>query len=152
MDYKLRPVVPVDRDWLWQTYSNCMRGYIEGTWGPWDGDAQEASFHDRFVSGEVNIIVSGGRDVGYIAALNEPTEIRLFNIMIAPEFQRQGIGTAVLKHLQAVAVALGVPIRLQVLKVNPARQLYERLGFRVFEETATHFRMEWQPVAAPTAR
>jgi hypothetical protein len=35
-----------------------------------------------------------------------------------------------------------VPTVLQVLKVNPARQLYERLGFRRVGETATHFKMQ----------
>lgn len=29
-----------------------------------------------------------------------------------------------------------------VMKVNPARELYERLGFEIVEETATHYRME----------
>src|SRR5689334_1376274 len=122
MEYKLRPATAVDRDWLWQVKSRCMRNYIEQTWGLWDEDAQRASFTDRFELGEINIIVSGGRDVGFIAALNEPDVIQLFNIMIAPEYQNQGIGTAVLMHLQAVARALGVPIKLQVLKVNPARK------------------------------
>jgi ribosomal protein S18 acetylase RimI-like enzyme len=32
-------------------------------------------------------------------------------------------------------------VTLQVLKVNPARRLYERLGFRVTGETPTHFLM-----------
>ncbi|MHC4780253.1 MAG: N-acetyltransferase [Planctomycetota bacterium] len=36
-----------------------------------------------------------------------------------------------------------LPVRLQVLKVNPARHLYERLGFRCCCETKTHLRMEW---------
>jgi GNAT superfamily N-acetyltransferase len=121
MDYYLRPATAVDREWLWQTKSRCMRAYIGQTWGTWDEDAQRTSFNDRFELSEINLIVSGGRDVGFIAALNEPTVIQLFNIMIAPEYQHQGIGTAVLLHLQAVARAPGVPIRLQVLKVNPAR-------------------------------
>ena len=152
MDYYLRPATAVDREWLWQTKSRCMREYIEQTWGTWDEDAQRASFTDRFELGEINIIVSGGRDVGFIAALNEPTAIQLFNIMIAPEFQNQGVGTAVLQHLQAVARALGVPIRLQVLMVNPARKLYDRLGFTLTEETPTHFRMLWRPTPEAVER
>lgn len=146
MDYYLRPATAVDREWLWQTKRSCMQAYIEQTWGTWDEDVQRASFTDRFELGEINIIVSGGRDVGFIAALHEPAAIQLFNIMIAPEFQHQGVGTAVLQHLQAVARALGVPIRLQVLKVNPARRLYERLGFTLVEDTPTHHRMVWRPV------
>jgi ribosomal protein S18 acetylase RimI-like enzyme len=39
------------------------------------------------------------------------------------------------------------PIRLFVLKVNPARRLYERLGFQVLEETETHYVMRRNPNA-----
>lgn len=35
-----------------------------------------------------------------------------------------------------------LPVRLRVLKVNPARRLYERLGFKVVEEADTHYLME----------
>ena len=31
---------------------------------------------------------------------------------------------------------------LQVFKDNPAFKLYKRLGFEVYEETETHYRME----------
>lgn len=31
---------------------------------------------------------------------------------------------------------------LQVFKNNPAKKLYERLGFRVYNETETHYQME----------
>lgn len=43
------------------------------------------------------------------------------------------------------ASARGLPTRLQVLKVNPARSLYERLGFELVEETQTHYVMQFQP-------
>ncbi len=34
-----------------------------------------------------------------------------------------------------------LPVRLQVIKGNPARNLYERLGFTVTGETDTHLLM-----------
>ena len=39
----------------------------------------------------------------------------------------------------------GVPVELQVIKVNPARGLYERLGFVVAGESETHWEMHWEP-------
>lgn len=44
--------------------------------------------------------------------------------------------------LAAEARAAGLPLRLQVLKVNPAMRLYARLGLRIVGETATHLRMQ----------
>jgi hypothetical protein len=38
-----------------------------------------------------------------------------------------------------------VPVRLRVLVVNPAKQLYERLGFVVTETTPEFFYMEKTP-------
>jgi ribosomal protein S18 acetylase RimI-like enzyme len=43
------------------------------------------------------------------------------------------------------ARALNLPAALQVLKTNPAKQLYERLGFQVTGETASHYLMRTTP-------
>ena len=62
-------------------------------------------------------------------------------IEILPEYQNRGVGSAVIRDVLAQAQAEGLPVGLQVLKVNPARRLYERLGFNVVGETATHYLM-----------
>ena len=145
MDYTLRPAIAADREWLWRTKTLCLRSYVEQTLGIWDEDIQRTRFDASFEPAEIQIIALAGREAGYIAAKQERHEIQLFNIMIAPDFQNRGLGTAVLRELLAGAQARRVPVRLQVLKVNPARRLYERLGFIVIEETPTHFRMAWRP-------
>ena len=43
------------------------------------------------------------------------------------------------------ADAAGLPIRLEVFKVNPVQSLYLRCGFRVTGEFKTHYRMERAP-------
>ena len=58
----------------------------------------------------------------------------------------QGVYYLMALHIEE-ADERGVPIRLQVLKVNPASDLYERLGFRKIEVTETHIRMERAPGA-----
>ena len=143
----LRPARATDSEWLWQTKTRCLRGYIEQTWGAWDEDLQRARFDASFEPEEIQIITTGGRDAGFIAARRLPDEIQLLNLMVAPEFQNLGIGSAVLRELLAGARQSGLPVRLQVMKVNPARRLYERLGFVVIDESATHFRMIWRSVS-----
>ncbi len=39
----------------------------------------------------------------------------------------------------------GLPIRLQVLRVNPAQSLYRRLGFEEVGVTTSHILMSWIP-------
>jgi ribosomal protein S18 acetylase RimI-like enzyme len=148
MDFGLRQAVVADGEWLWVTKTRCLRGYIEQTYGAWDEDTQRARFDATFIASEIHIVSVDGRDAGFIAARHDPDVIQLFNLMIAPEFQNRGLGSAVLGELLAVAQSHRLPVRLQVMKVNPARRLYERMGFTVLpaEETPTHYRMIWQPV------
>ena len=72
--------------------------------------------------------------------------IALAQVFIASDHRSRGIGTAVLRDI----LARGRPVRLRVLKVNDAaRRLYERLGFRVVDESATHHHMLFEPDCTP---
>ncbi len=52
-----------------------------------------------------------------------------YNIALAPELRNQGIGTIVIREILDLAKRRAIPVRLNVLKANPAAKLYERLGF-----------------------
>jgi ribosomal protein S18 acetylase RimI-like enzyme len=61
---------------------------------------------------------------------------------IAPNYQRKGVGTATIKDVLADAGTL--PVRLNVLHINRAKSLYERLGFRTIMQDARRQIMEWR--------
>ena len=61
----------------------------------------------------------------------------LANLQILPEEQVNGLGTSIIKAILAQAHDKGIPLFLQVLKVNPALHLYERPGFVVSGEAET---------------
>ena len=67
-------------------------------------------------------------------------------IYILPEYQNHGIGTYLIRQVIDNAHHEKKPVRLHVLKVNPAVGLYKRLGFRAISETDTHFVMEFLPM------
>lgn len=48
---------------------------------------------------------------------------------------------AVVRYVIDRANQAQVPVRLQVLKANPARRFYERLGFKHCGETDSHFQV-----------
>lgn len=76
--------------------------------------------------------------------LDHDHAIEIAELQLLPSAQGRGIGTRVMRRVMADAGARGVPVRLRVGRMNRgARALYERLGFRVVEETETHVRMEW---------
>jgi ribosomal protein S18 acetylase RimI-like enzyme len=52
-----------------------------------------------------------------------------------------GIGKALIEDMIAKGHARGAYVKLKVLRVNPAKLLYERLGFRLESEDAERFYM-----------
>ena len=62
-------------------------------------------------------------------------------LCVHPDFQRQGLGEQALQTIIDAADAQGLPVSLAVLKANPAKRLYDRLGFAVVSETDIEFLM-----------
>jgi ribosomal protein S18 acetylase RimI-like enzyme len=143
--YSLRPVTEADYAFLWLLHQRTLKEYAIQTWGRWDDAVEEPRFRSRFDPAKLQIIVQGGRDIGLVSTGEKGDEMWLGRIQILPEKQGQGIGTAVIEDVLAIAQQRQRFLTLTVLKVNPARRLYERLGFRVTGETETHYAMRVDP-------
>lgn len=142
MHHTLREITDADYEWLWALKREAMRRYVEAMWGEWDEELQEDFFRKNFFPDTMRAIVIDGRDAGLLHVERHPGEIFLANIQIAPDCQNHGIGTAVVREVLADARGAKLPVRLQVLKTNPrARRLYERLGFKLSDETTSHWVM-----------
>lgn len=144
MPISLRPATVEDKDFLWSLHRETLREYVDETWG-WDGQWQHDRFVDLFDPRDRQIIEADGRAIGVLQVDRRPDWIFLKNIQIVPLHQRRGLGAKIVGTLIEEADERGVPIRLQVLKVNPAREFYTRLGFREIGMTETHVRMEHSP-------
>jgi [ribosomal protein S18]-alanine N-acetyltransferase len=74
-----------------------------------------------------------GRIAGYCTCWLLFDELHIQNMAIAPAIRRQGAAMALMHHVLADAAAGGATrATLEVRAANhPARQLYEKLGFRV---------------------
>lgn len=74
-----------------------------------------------------------GRVAGYIGAQSVPPEADVMNLAVAPEYRRQGIGRALLRHLEEALHRDGIEtLFLEVRASNePARRLYEASDYRV---------------------
>jgi ribosomal protein S18 acetylase RimI-like enzyme len=140
----LRPSTSEDSDFLYNLRRAALQQYVANTWG-WDEAWQRNYFQQHFNPEECQVIMFQGTDVGVLSVRKRETEVFLNFIEVLPEYQNQGIGTAVIKSILEEAHHTGQPVSLQVMKVNPARSLYERLGFLTTGETATHYLMRATP-------
>jgi ribosomal protein S18 acetylase RimI-like enzyme len=127
-------------DFALHLYLLTMRPYMQELI-VWDEQEQRASFAAQWKREEVRIISVDGKDVGWLQVAELPAEIRLQKFFVSPQYQRSGIGSEVLRNLLATWRSTGKKIVLKVLKNNPARRLYERLGFSVVAEAGVTFRM-----------
>ncbi|MFN2188210.1 MAG: GNAT family N-acetyltransferase [Candidatus Promineifilaceae bacterium] len=140
MKYSLRPAVEEDFDFLYNLKVACLKDYVTETFG-WDEEYQQRRFKDYFDPTSTEIIVVNDQDVGQISLVDLDDELFISGIYILPPWQNQGLGAMVLGDVISDAGQKGISVSLQVLKVNPARRLYERLGFTVYEENETHYKM-----------
>lgn len=142
MDFEIRQAMISDEEWLYTLYCSTMRTYIEKTWG-WDEDFQKDGFKTNLHPTKFTIIVVNGNGVGAYV-LNEKSDHHwLEMILITPKMQKNGLGTAIIDKLQTDSVKGRKPLKLSVLKVNPAKEFYSRLGFYVYDEDDSFYKMAW---------
>jgi ribosomal protein S18 acetylase RimI-like enzyme len=138
--FSLRAATDQDAAFIYALRVAGLREYVAQLWG-WDDTVQETRFQESFDPASYQVIVASGRDVGAVAVAWHADELFLTDIEIVPEWRGRGLGTAIISAILAEARRRGLPVALQVLKGNPARRLYERLGFCIVGETQTHYVM-----------
>ena len=103
-----------------------------------------ANFKRLYQPCDVKIIVVEGVDAGWLQISESEREICLYQIHIEPGYRARGIGTELMQDLLAHGRIREKPISLYVVRNNPAKALYERLGFKVVEEDETKVQMRWE--------
>jgi ribosomal protein S18 acetylase RimI-like enzyme len=91
------------------------------------------------------LIVGGGHPIGRVIIDRGAHEIRVVDISLMPDYRGRGIGSALLRGVLAEATVAGLPVGLSVQAANPARHLYERLGFAVTDASNFYLSLEWRP-------
>lgn len=97
------------------------------------------------------ILIQENRAVGLVKVVRDGLNWELLQVQLSPSIQSQGIGTTLLQQLVFEAHCANASLRLSVLKANPARRLYERLGFTVASEMAHALKMQCAPGSRPAA-
>ena len=139
--FKLRQATAGDFHRLLRIRNQVLREYIEQVRG-WDEGLEEERFRQNFDPATTRVILSDNRVIGFLGVRPENDVLYIAQAYIIPEYQGQGIGTALIREV----LAGDLPVELYVMKLNTgARRLYERLGFRVKSEHETDYRMRAEP-------
>ncbi len=150
MKLTLNTATEADFEFVRKVHHLAYRDMVIRQYGEWDDSIQDEFFKNSWDRLPHKIIVCDGEPCGYCCLLESEDAIDVMELAILPEWQGKGIGSDLLKTVIEKGKSLGVSSRLNVMKTNDgAKRLYERLGFEVFDMTATHFKMR-QPVSGET--
>jgi ribosomal protein S18 acetylase RimI-like enzyme len=145
IEYRLRPVDERDSLALYELHRDTMRTYIEEVFGDWD-EAVQLAFHEQWMNRQrAQVIEVDGRLVGVVDTEWRDDELYLARIEVSPELQNLGLGGAIITGLIQLAARRSLPVGLDVFEVNPARHLYERLGFHTTGLSEAKVHMRWAP-------
>jgi ribosomal protein S18 acetylase RimI-like enzyme len=107
--------------------------------------AQQNWYRTAYAQAKWEIVELNGKPVGRTIVLNGDDAITLVDISLLIEQRGKGFGGDLVRKLLEDGVRANLPVRLQVLKTNPAARLYARLGFIQTGEDDLYFKMEKRP-------
>jgi ribosomal protein S18 acetylase RimI-like enzyme len=154
MTISLRPFRADDQEFLYQLYASTRLHEIAGFGWPaaqqemflrMQFNAQYHSYEAAYEHAEHQIVEQDGKPVGRIMVVWQKDFALLVDIALLAEHRGRAIGGDLLRDLIQQCVRKKVPLRLQVLKTNPALRLYQRLGFATTGEDQMYIQMERQP-------
>jgi ribosomal protein S18 acetylase RimI-like enzyme len=152
----LRPVHGGDGELLYAIYASTRTGELAQV--AWDDaqkdrflrmqfEAQRKFYESEYPGAEFQVILAAGKPAGRLYVHRREQEIRIMDIALLPEFRGRGIATRLLNEILAEGERTTRPVTIHVESFNPARWLYERLGFAKIADNGVYHLLEWKPPA-----
>lgn len=107
-------------------------------------DLQAAQYKTHHPNAAFSIIEWGSCAIGRFYVDRNGKDIHIIDITLVAEYRNRGMGSELLQTLLAEAMETGCNIKLHVAHSNPARQLYQRLGFRITADEGVYLAMTWR--------
>lgn len=149
-----RPIGQPDMPFLRKVYRSTRENELDGT--GWS-ESQKAEFiHQQFEAQHqhytknyngpfLEIILIDEVNAGRLYLVEWDTEIRIMDIALLPEFRNKGWGGKILQQILTVASSRNKMVGIHVEYNNPAKSLYQKLGFALEEDKGIYHFMVWRP-------
>ncbi len=152
----LRPISSSDHGFLLRLYASTREEELAQV--PWSEgerdaflrhqfDAQDRNFREHYPTASFDVVELDGVPVGRLYVSRRTDEIRIMDVSLLPEHRGAGIGTRLVRSILDEAARAGKRTSVHVEQHNPARRLYERLGFVPVAERGVYLLMEAPPFA-----
>jgi ribosomal protein S18 acetylase RimI-like enzyme len=148
----LRAIEPSDEAFLYRVYASTRTAEMElVNWSESDKQAflwhqftaQHTYYQQHYATASFQVVLCGDAMVGRLYVNRGPTEIRIVDISVLPEYRGHGVGTCLLRDILGEANRDGKEVTIHVERFNQALGWYQRLGFRPVEDRGVYVLMRW---------
>ncbi len=156
----LRNATPADRAVLEEVYASTRAEELAPV--PWPPEtkraflaqqfaAQDASYRQHYAGADFLLVAVDELPAGRLYLHERGDEIRIMDIALLPPFRARGLGGALIREVLNEGARLRTRVTIHVETFNPARRLYERLGFVETSLTPdpVYRLFEWRPPLRP---
>lgn len=153
-EFNLRPIESQDQPFVKQLFRS-VRPHLALPGLPTDVvealitqqyQLQQNHYATQWPTASSFIILLANGAIGKIVLNEGKQSLHIIDLALMPEHRGKGVGTALLRTIQAVADKNGASVGLSVDKQNSlAKKLYLSLGFRVRDTSDTHESMIFVP-------
>jgi ribosomal protein S18 acetylase RimI-like enzyme len=156
----LRPQTDADRPFLAALYTSTRAQEMAAVpWTDeqkqdfcqWQFDSQSSHYAENYAQADFLIIEQGGTAIGRLYIDRGPMEIEIVDIALLPQYRGSGLGAGLLRDILREGEESGKPVTIYVEHFNPARHLYDRLGFQHVDTNGVYHLMKWTPAGVDPA-
>lgn len=109
----------------------------------WQFYAQTKFYSESYEGDGFMIIELDGSPIGRLYVDYGETDIEIVDIALMPELRGKGLGRQLLQEILDEAARIGKSVTIYVEHFNPARHLYDRLGFQHVDTNGVYHLMKW---------
>jgi len=151
----LRPIEDDDLEYLFRVYAS-SRAQEMSLLVQWSDIEKEIFLRDQFrlqhrhyqthyPNARYDVIERDGEPIGRFYVERMKNEIRVMDIALLPAHRNQGLGRALMREVLDEAARERKFVSLHVEDRNPAKRLYERMGFTEAGDVSFYKLMRWIP-------
>ena len=109
----------------------------------WNEVAQRQLVEQAVAHAGTSILQAENADAGWLQVEETRNAVQLRHLYLAPQMRNRGLGSAFVAWMKERADRKRKDLVLEVMTNNPARRLYERLGFKPLETAGNKVTMRY---------